>query len=69
MCLSPNFVKIGCVVFFCNPAIEQILANADENTLLLLLGLLHGLYRTLSHSQSEESQVRAGVIITHSSMC
>ena len=28
--------------------------------LLLLLLLLHGLYRMLSHSQSEESQVRGG---------
>ena len=35
MCLSPNFVKIGCVVFSCN---EQILANADENTFLLAGG-------------------------------
>jgi len=26
----------------------------------LFIYLLHGLYRTLSHSQSEESQVRGG---------
>ena len=29
-------------------------------TVILLLLLLHGLYRTLSHSQSEETQVRGG---------
>ena len=30
------------------------------HVILLFIYLLHGLYRTLSHSQSEESQVRGG---------
>ena len=31
-----------------------------EQGIYLFIYLLHGLYRTLSHSQSEESQVRGG---------
>ena len=36
------------------------LGQSCNEFLFILFYLLHGLYRTLSHSQSEESQVRGG---------
>jgi len=44
-------------IFF---SVSAVLCVYVTQLLLLLLLLLHGLYRTLSHSQSEESQVRGG---------
>jgi len=44
-------------IFF---SVSAVLCVYVTQLLLLLLLLLHGLYRTLSHSQSEESQVQGG---------
>ena len=50
------------------PVFAQSTSSGLNNTMMymcvcliyLFIYLLHGLYRTLSHSQSEESQVRGG---------
>ena len=42
------------------PAISSIWRCQASKERFLFIYLLHGLYRTLSHSQSEESQVRGG---------
>ena len=44
-----------------SPILLQAASTAEHVIYyLFIIYLLHGLYRTLSHSQSEESQVRGG---------
>jgi len=42
------------------PSLQAVHAHTWLLFIYLFICLLHGLYRTLSHSQSEESQVRGG---------